>query len=257
MSDTPKYRKEKATEQYNQYMGEVAKYLSQVQGGRRLPRADKNDARFSQVAENQRMGLPATAQSQYAEPGTIAYRRESLREEPQWYHEPLTKTPPVWGFHEPTVNAGPGLGVMFDKMVETLADPRNAWLGLGVGGVGKRFSSFFGRKPLPPDSGGFAPTLDHMRSASPDIHAAGRPMQDAYTDHVIGMNKYVENFNPRDPMAVQDLARLSLVNPRLSNDIDQTAVGLMRLQDANRLAKSQGMEGPPPPTIRDLFGFGN
>lgn len=73
-------------------------------------------------------------------------------------HRPTSTTP--WGFHEPTVTAGAGVEAGMQGASDVLADPRNAWIGLGpLAGVAR-----FGRVPhFGKDLGGFNVPSSQMR----------------------------------------------------------------------------------------------
>ena len=106
-----------------------------------------------------------------------------------------------------------------------------------------------------PNMGGFAPSVEQMRSASKDIIQNGRDMRQAYIDHIIGMNHYVDNFQANNPLQVQELMRLELNRPQLANDISATAMGKMDLQKEVGKAFDPAMESNPPTQVRRLFGL--
>lgn len=54
--------------------------------------------------------------------------------------QPMTQAQqqPVWGFHEPGLKAGEGVGAALQSAGNILSDPRNAWIGLSPVGVAAR-----------------------------------------------------------------------------------------------------------------------
>ena len=260
----PTTRQSKYTPEFEAYMREVQAHNEQVRRGVRVNRPDQGHPRFSQDAENKRMGIPPQTQSFFATPGTIASRREVLRQVPP---EPPA-TGPVWGFHEPTLKASEGLGAFLGKAGEFASDPRNAWIGLGPMSIFGRAGRLFRSAPKPsPDMGGFRVSTKAMQQASPDVLPSGpsltgdlaneRQWRQGYIDHVTGLNQYVDNFNVRDPRSIEHLANLENVNPGLGHDIERTAVGKMQLADLLRRMRSDVPGGGmnPPNEVREQFGF--
>lgn len=164
----------------------------------------------------------------------------------------------------------------YDMVLDVLQDPRNAWIGMSPVGAATRipglsrslarivadergsFNPFgWGKKPAPqPDSGGFFPSLKQMQTAAPDdITQGGRDMHQAYIDHIIGMNRYVDTFQPNNPLHVQELMRLELNRPQLAEDIAKTSIGKMALDKEKGKAFDPSMETNPPLQVRRLFGL--
>ncbi len=163
----------------------------------------------------------------------------------------------------------------YDTVLQVLQDPRNAWIGMSPLGMATRAPGIAGRameilrsergsfnpfgwgkaESAGPNLGGFAPSVEQMRSASKDIIQNGRDMRQAYIDHIIGMNHYVDNFQANNPLQVQELMRLELNRPQLANDINATAMGKMDLQKEVGKAFDPAMESNPPTQVRRLFGL--
>lgn len=87
-----------------------------------------------------------------------------------------------WGFHEPTIDAGAAMGPAMQGMSDTMADPRNAWMGLGpMAAIGKWKRGWETGRELggfrPPSS--HLPDMDHLQTLNKD---ASSPMPNIRLD---------------------------------------------------------------------------
>lgn len=191
---------------------------------------------------------------------------------PQLYPMPVTQqlpgqqSSPVWGFHEPTVEAGAGVEQGLKGASDVMSDPRNAWIGLGpLAAVGKA-GGLTRRLSRGPDTGGFSPKLSEVKEASPFIDPAHGSMpydpgnsaswRKGYTDHVQGLNNYVRDFNPENPDHLQYFQQLEGVSPSFANEVVRTAAGRNALKDeVGEAMRPNAGGGMLPPTIKSKYGF--
>lgn len=176
---------------------------------------------------------------------------------------------PVYGFQP---QPQPEYIGYLNKILEVLSDPRNQWMGTGlmggtIKGVGG-LRNFFADKEAA-RMGGFRPSLQHMKTSSPDIEPTGpnqwkgsigneKAWNDAYIGNVKMGNDAVDALRASDPLTrtvANEMYRvMEHFNPGYAEQINQTMVGRQQLEDMNKRAMTQ-TEGPPPEMIRRLFGF--
>lgn len=232
---------------YENYMRDVEDYLRKVRNGRRVAKADSQAPRFSQQADDarvaQRMGIA-----------------EHVPQVPPMYSAPRGQDPVGYGFTN-SYQPPPVQKWIGDNILQPLTDERVGMAFPGIGGVSKfgRWREFL-RRPHTPDTGGFnvstydmnkMPTIEAMRN----VGTEERHRRSQYLDEIIGMNNYVRDFNPRDPLQVQALMQLEHVNPELSNSIAKTATGKWELEKLRTQAFDPAMESNPPLQVRRMFGF--
>lgn len=130
----PRPARDQYAREYNQYMGEVAKYLAQVQRGRRVGKADPQDPRFTPEAE---MG-------RFADASGLSHLKSTIRPQstpapdqkpaqsgpvPTFYDRqegpqvaPKATNPEEWApVYRQTVAQAPST---IDVIAETMSDPR-------------------------------------------------------------------------------------------------------------------------------------
>lgn len=102
----------------------------------------------------------------------------------------MSKAP--WGMHEPTVMAGAGVDQGMQGAGRAMADPRNAWIGMGpVAGMAMMGRGIRGAGNAVREMGGFNPAIGDVRKAldipRPNIRRGeipGGDEKDVRTDHM-------------------------------------------------------------------------
>ncbi len=177
--------------QFNSYMNDVHKYLTDVKADKRYyTQRNVYDPKYSQQADE---GLP------FRNPIAIHQLRQGYPED--------TQPKPVWGFHEPTLTAAQGVGEALTALPDILADPRNAWMGLGpLGGMAR-----FGRVPhFGKDLGGFQPAIKGIRSNLPELaQIEERDARQIYFNELNDFNDIAKGAAQGDPAYTSTLYHMS------------------------------------------------
>ena len=204
--------------------------------------------------------MPIADRNEQLQPGTppaapqFRHIVDALMSQPMARPRLGTGSQPMWGFHEPTVQAGAGVDAALQAAPQVLSDPRNAWFGLGPIGMAMRPVSGVGgwmrgwEKGR--DLGGFKPPVGHIPEIG-DIETINRIGEGLISPHAdVRMQTY------------QTLAESPLTDPS-KGIFRHTAEGLRQLKAERDMALfSGGAEGGsvPPPSImddlKDKYGFG-
>mgnify|MGYP001607841891 CR=1 FL=1 len=165
-----------------------------------------------------------------------------------------------WGFHEPTVTAGQAVGPAAQATSDALADPRNAWMGLGPLGALGTMARFRRVPDLGREMGGFNVPANQMRK---DM---GIPRPNRRLNEVPGgdesevRSEYLNGMQGMNALA--DLMKngeggtlLSMLTPAGKDMTNNVLRGQMDLiQEA--LQQRHGYTGGSAPTSLQLRRFG-
>ncbi len=175
-----------------------------------------------------------------------------------------------WGFHEPTINAGAGLGQGLSATGQAMADPRNAWMGLGgIAGMAR-----FRRVPdFGQDAGGYQASINSIRQAlgvpKPNRYlnevpgGAEQGLRHDYVGGIRGLNEMSDVVN-KGPMgdnafgyhAAQDMySRLAPSDQEAFQRVMQGRQALEQEMLRNSMPTAQGGGIPADAKLRRL-GFG-
>ena len=146
-------------------------------------------------------------------------------------------------FHEPTVTAGAGFGQGLSGAADVLADPRNAWMGLGPLGM-LRFSRLAHLR----DRGGFSMTPMEMLRSDTNIAPVG-DSKAHMLDYLFG--RRVDNTLAKQYLEGHPEVQRSYLSmtPEEQSVIDRTGKGILELQKERNLTQFApemgGSEVPP------------
>lgn len=166
--------------------------------------------------------------------------------------------PAPWGMHEPTLTASQAVGPAMSGALDTMADPRNAWMGLGpIAGMARFGQGIRGGMRGMQDLGGFNVPTGDMRQAlgiaRPNLRAGELPneqeLRSNFLGGIKGMNEVAEALrNPQHPRYEQakEIYSQSLLpeGVRRMNQIDQ---GLENLEVEKRLRFNNSSGGSQAP----------